>query len=58
MPVPVVRIAVRQKRGDRFCGLLVGEDVPQAVASQHQNVIGSVLVLPQRVDPDLSTGTS
>lgn len=54
VPVPVIRIAVRQERGDRFRCLLVGEDIPQAVTSQHQNIIRSVLVLRQRVDPDLN----
>lgn len=54
MPVPVIRIAVRQERGDRFRCLQVGEDIPQAVTSQHQNIIRFVLVLRQRVDPDLN----
>lgn len=54
VPVPIVRIAVCQEWGDRFCCLLVGEDIPQAVASQHQNIIRSVLVLRQGVDPDLN----
>lgn len=52
--MPVVRIAVCQERGDRFRSLLVGQDIPQAVTSQHQNIIRSVLVLSQRVDPDLN----
>lgn len=56
VPVPVIRIAVCQERGDRFRCLLVGEDIPQAVASQHQDIIRSVLVLRHRVDPDLNRG--
>lgn len=54
VPVPVIPIAVCQERGDRFRCLLVGEDIPQAVASQHQDIIRSVLVLRHRVDPDLN----
>ena len=49
----VVGVAVCQETGDRFGDFLVGEDVPQTVSSQHQDIIGPVLALRQRVNPDL-----
>lgn len=53
MPVLVVWVAVCQETGDRFRYFLVGEDVPQTVSSQHQNVVTSMLALRQRVHFDL-----
>lgn len=53
MPVLVVWVAVCQETGDCLGYFLVREDVPQAVCSQHQNVVGSMLALRQWVDFDL-----
>lgn len=49
----VVWVAVCQETGDGFSYFLAGEDVPQTVGSQHQNVVSSMLALRQRVDFDL-----
>lgn len=53
LPVLVIRVAVCQETGDGLGHFLVGQDVPQAVSSQHQDVVGSMLALRQRVDFDL-----
>lgn len=53
VPVLVVRVAVSQETCDRFRYFLVGEDIPQTISSQHQNVISSMLIVHQRVDFDL-----
>lgn len=53
LPVLVIRVAVCQETGDSLGHFLVGQDVPQAVGSQHQDVVGSMLALRQRVDFDL-----
>lgn len=49
----VVWVAVCQKTANCFSYFLVGEDVPQTISTQHQNVVSTMLALRQRVDFDL-----
>lgn len=53
LPVLVIRVTVGQETGDRLGHFLAGEDVPQTIGPQHQNVVGPVFVLRERVHFDL-----
>lgn len=53
MPVLVIGVTVGQERGDRLGYFLIGEDIPETVSSQHEDVIGAMLVLRERVNFNL-----
>lgn len=52
-PVLVIWVTVCQETGDWLCHFLIGENIPQTVSSQNENVISSMLALGQRVNSDL-----
>lgn len=53
----VVWVAVGEEGGDGFGYFLVGEDVPQAVGSHHQNIISPVFILRQVIHFHLQAKT-